>query len=82
MMESLELVEEGVLYGKVTEVSEKYVTLSLKNITKTFLCKNFHAREGDYIRVYVRNNEILFYEVLDEKIFKKLVSIIEEAKTL
>jgi hypothetical protein len=83
MFESFEDVsKEGVLYGRVVEVSDKYLTIATEKGSRTFIYTGSGISEGDFVRMYVEEKRVIFVEKLDEQTFKKLRNLLSEVKTL
>lgn len=76
--ESFSFIEEGIVYCRVKEIKKDKIVLEtdkIKEFDKEFW--NEEIKEGDYVRVYIKNNRIIYLEKIDKEFFEKIKELIQ-----
>lgn len=76
MYESYDFIDEGVIYGKIVEIKKDKICIEANGKVKCFDKKLFNCNKDDYVRFYVKKDDILFLEVIDKELYDGLRDII------
>jgi|GEM_PF-1526666 len=88
MFEGFEALEEGIIYGILEDYNNRKIIVNIKGIRKEYDFRenliSFLNNIGkkSFIRAYVKNNEIIYIEKINEELYKKYMKLLDEIKNI
>lgn len=84
MFEDFSHLKEGIIYGIVKEIKKDRISIESNNEIKNYDLEVIFTgiSVGDYVRVYVKENKVLFIEKINKKFYEEMFKILSEIKKL
>ena len=79
MYESLDYIKEGIIYGKIKNIMKDKVIIEINgkdySFDKSIDINNLNS--GDYVRFYIKNNNIIYIEKISQNLYENIKKILE-----
>jgi len=79
MYESFGYIKEGIIYGKIKNIMKDKVIIEIGGKEYTF-DKPVDVNKlnpGDYVRFYMKNNNIVYIEKISQNLYENIKKILE-----
>ncbi|AMD29697.1 hypothetical protein [Candidatus Nanopusillus massiliensis] len=79
MYESFDYIKEGIIYGKIKNIMKDKVIIEINgkdySFDKSIDINNLNS--GDYVRFYIKNNNIIYIEKISQNLYENIKKILE-----
>jgi len=79
MYESFDYIKEGIIYGKIKNIMKDKVIIEISGKEYAF-DKPVDINKlnlGDYVRFYMKNNNIIYIEKISQNLYENIKKILE-----
>ncbi len=79
MYESFDYIKEGIIYGKIKNIMKDKVIIEISGKEYAF-DKPVDVNKlnpGDYVRFYMKNNNIVYIEKISQNLYENIKKILE-----
>jgi hypothetical protein len=79
MYESFDYIKEGIIYGKIKNIMKDKVTIEIGGKEYAFdkPVDINKLNPGDYVRFYMKNNNIVYIEKISQNLYENIKKILE-----
>jgi type II secretory pathway component PulC len=79
MYESFDYIKEGIIYGKIKNIMKDKVIIEISGKEYTFdkPVDINKLNPGDYVRFYMKNNNIVYIEKISQNLYENIKKILE-----
>lgn len=74
--ESFNFIDEGVVYGIVEDINSDKIKIKAGDDVRTFDNNGFYCKKGDYVRIYINNDKIIYLEIINKDFYEKIKNLI------
>lgn len=79
MYESFDYIKEGIIYGKIKNIMKDKVIIEIGGKEYAFdkPVDINKLNPGDYVRFYMKNNNIVYIEKISQNLYENIKKILE-----
>ncbi len=79
MYESFDYIKEGIIYGKIKNIMKDKVIIEISGKEYAFdkPVDINKLNPGDYVRFYMKNNNIVYIEKISQNLYENIKKILE-----